>query len=185
MNSTTAGTAAATPSAAFPTWSDTLRDGTSVRIRPIGKDDKEAEREFIEALSPESRRLRFLGQMRHPSEKLLEALTDIDHIHEVAFAATMPGEQHDRFIGVSRYSTDSTGANCECAVTVDDRWHDRGLGTVLMKHLIEVARSRGIATMYSIDSAENAGMHDLAGHLGFHCHRDPDNATQVIHELRL
>lgn len=172
------------PDAAFPVWSDTLRDGTPVLIRPIGKDDKEAERDFIEALSPESRRLRFLGQMHHPSEKLLEALTDIDHVHDVAFAATLPGQQ-ERFIGVSRYSADSSGANCECAVTVDDRWHNRGLGTVLMKHLIEVARSRGIATMYSIDAAENTSMRDLAAYLGFRSHRDPDNAAQVIHELKL
>lgn len=52
-----------------------------------------------------------------------------------------------------------------------------------MKHLIEVARSRGIRTMYSVDSAENLAMTDLAAHLGFRTRVDPDDSSQVIHEL--
>ena len=36
-----------------------------------------------------------------------------------------------------------------------------------MKHLIEVARSRGIKRMWSMDSAENLAMADLAHYLGF------------------
>jgi len=39
--------------------------------------------------------------------------------------------------------------------------------------------------MYSVDSAENLAMTGLARYLGFHNRVDPDNATQVIHELQL
>ena len=39
--------------------------------------------------------------------------------------------------------------------------------------------------MYSMDSAENTHMHDLAKALGFHTRPDPDDATQVIHQLAL
>ena len=51
--------------------------------------------------------------------------------------------------------------------------------------LIDVARARGIETMYSMDSAEITHMHDLAKALGFHTRPDPDDATQVIHQLAL
>lgn len=169
----------------FPQWSETLHDGTLIRIRPLTAQDDDEERQFIEGLSDESRRFRFLGQMRCPSERLIQQLTDIDYIHEVAFAAVLPDNGGDKIIGVSRYSTDAAGENCECAVTVSDEWQHKGLGTLLMKHLIEVARARGIRRMTSIDAAGNVEMKELATHLGFHSRPDPDDHHQVLHELDL
>ena len=54
-----------------------------------------------------------------------------------------------------------------------------------MKHLIEVARARGISRMYSADLAENTAMVELARYLGFDWSLDPDDATQVRHTLWL
>lgn len=169
----------------YPRWSETLRDHSHVVIRPITPHDKEAERAFIEGLSLEARRYRFLGQIKCPSEALIEEFTNIDYVHEVAFVAVVPEDGHDRIVGVSRYSTDKDGTSCECAITVSDEWQSRGLGTLLMRHLIEVARARGIRHMMSIDSAENVRMQDLASYLGFDTRVDPDDASQVIHELIL
>lgn len=168
----------------YPRWSGTLRDHSPVLIRPISKQDQQAERAFIEQLSPDARRFRFLGQVRCPSERLIEQLTDVDQVHEVAFVAVAPGAP-DTIIGVSRYSTDPQGRDCECAVTVSDAWQQKGLGTLLMKHLIEVARARGIRRMTSVDSAGNVPMKDLARHLGFRTRTDPNDASQVLHELDL
>ena len=170
---------------AFPHWSETLRDHTPVTIRPIGKHDSEAERAFIEGLSAESRHFRFLGQIRTPSDRMIKDFTDIDLAHQAAFVAVMPEGSHERIIGVSRYGTDPDGGNCECAVTVSDEWQGKGLGTLLMKHLIEVARARGIHSMTSTDFAENMAMNELARHLGFRTRMDPDDAAQVIHQLDL
>lgn len=169
----------------YPRWSETLRDRSSVLIRPITAQDKDAERAFIEGLSLQARRYRFLSQVRCPSEQLIEQLTDVDYVHDIAFVAVVQEDSHERIVGISRYSTDTTGERCECAVTVSDEWQDKGLGTLLMRHLIEVARARGIKRMTSIDSAENVRMQDLAAFLGFHRRADPDDATQVIHELDL
>lgn len=168
-----------------PRWVETLRDRTQVLIRPLAPTDREAERTFIAGLSAESRRFRFLGAIQAPSERLLDRLTEVDQLHDVAFAAVVPEGAGERIVGVSRYSTDPTGQTCECAVTVSDEWHGRGLGTTLMRHLIEVARARGIRTMESIDSAENVEMRDLSRFLGFHTVVDPQDARQLIHRLDL
>ena len=169
----------------YPRWTETLRDKTRVVVRPLTRLDADREREFIESLSPESLRFRFLGQVRHPSIELIEQLTDIDYQRDVAFAAVVPDDGDEKILGVSRYSTSPDGISCECAVTVLDDWHRKGLGTLLMRHLIEVARARGILFMYSVDSAENTEMNDLARFLGFACQRDPQDATQVVHRLVL
>ena len=169
----------------YPRWSETLRDRSHVLIRPITPQDRDAERAFIEGLSAQSRRFRFLGQVGRPSEQLIERFTHIDYGHEAAFVAVVAEDAHEKIVGASRYSSDADGLRCECAVTVDDDWQHKGLGTLLMRHLIEVARARGIRSMYSIDSGENVAMTDLAVFLGFRTRIDPDDKTQLIHELAL
>ena len=169
----------------YPRWTEDLRNGERVVIRPICASDAAAEKEFIEALSPQSRRYRFLGDVRHPSSELIEQLTDLDYVHDLAFAAVVPDGAREKLVGISRYSTSSDGTQCECAVTVLDDWQHKGLGSILMNHLIDVARARGIRRMWSIDSAENLAMSDLARYLGFQRSQDRDDASQVIHSLWL
>ncbi len=166
-------------------WNVKLRNGTTVLIRPIRDIDVELERRFIEELSPQSIRFRFLGEMKTPSAELLRQFTHPDPASEVAFVALHGEGVDEREIGVSRYSARPDGLSCECAVTVSDDWHNQGLATILMQHLIGVARQRGIECMYSIDSADNQPMRDLAEHLGFTHKQDPSDSTQVVHTLDL
>lgn len=176
----------ATPmSAASPQWSHTLRNGVQVNVRPLGKDDAALERAFIECLSAQSRRFRFLGQIGCPSDGLIRSLTDIDYMHDVAFAAFADIGGVEREIGVARYSVSADGQSCECAVATADEFHGQGLGTLLMNHLIDIARDRGIGAMISLDMAENFPMRDLALALGFRREPDPEDGTQVIHRLAL
>ena len=168
-----------------PRWTERLHDRSEVLIRPIQPSDRAAEARFISGLSLEARRFRFLGQVASPSEAMLGQFTDVDFEHDFAFVAVVQEDAHERIVGVARYSLDPGGARCECAVTVADEWQEKGLGTALMRHLIEVARSRGIRTMYSIDAADNTEMRDLARHLGFHTRLDPDDATLYVHVLDL
>jgi GNAT superfamily N-acetyltransferase len=169
----------------LPRWTESLRDGTRVVVRPLTRVDAAREREFIAALSPQTLRFRFLGQVRQPSEALISQLTDMDFRRDVAFAAVVPLDADEKILGVSRYSATEDGLQCECAVTVLDDWHRRGLGTLLMRHLIEVAKMRGIVWMYSIDSAENTEMAELARFLGFSREIDPQEPGQVVHRLKL
>ena len=165
-------------------WKETLRDGTTVLIRPIRPGDAEVGRRFIQQLSPTSRRYRFLGEVT-PTVQLLDKLTNPDPAREVAFIALIADGAQKREIGVARFSARSDGLVCECAVVVSDEWQNRGLGTILMRHLIGVARDRGIECMYSMDAAENFGMRELAEHLGFRRIADPHDGTQVLHTLDL
>jgi len=166
-------------------WKETLSDGTPVLIRPIRQDDAEREREFIEALSPQSRYFRFLQDLKSPSPELIRRFTDIDQQHDVAFVALLGGNGATRQIGVSRYSVEADGASAECAVVVADAYQHKGLGTLLMRHLIEHARARGVKQLFSLDAANNLSMGEFAEYLGFRCERNPDDATMVVHRLHL
>lgn len=164
---------------------ESLRDGTLVLIRPIQAGDETREREFIERLSAQSRRYRFLGTFKTPSPQLLRQLTHPEAARGVAFIALLADELPTREIGVARYSANSDGTRCECAVTVSDEWQGKGLAIILMRRLIDTARRSGIAHMYSIDASDNQQMRELAAYLGFSRAMDPDDPTLVIHTLDL
>lgn len=163
---------------------EVLRDGSRVIVRPIRKQDIELERQFIERLSPESRHFRFLCSMKTPSEALLKTLTDIDTRREAAFIALINEAGGQREVGVARFSVTSDG-KAEVAATVSDDWRHKGLGSALMRRLIDVARQHGIDELYSIDASDNEPMRELANYLGFECKTDPQDPTQVIYTLKL
>lgn len=163
---------------------ETLRDGSRVTIRPISRNDIELERRFIEELSPEARRYRFLCGVGTPSEALLQKLTILDAEREAALIAVTGEHGKLREVGVARFSA-LPDRSAEVAVTVADDWRHRGLATLLMHRLTDIARARGIRSLFSVDSGANIPMRDLALHLGFHCRTDPQDATQVIYTLPL
>lgn len=163
---------------------NTLRDGSQVTIRPICSDDVELERQFIERLSPQTRRDRFLYTMASPSDALLKQLTSVDPQNEAALIAVIDEGLHQREVGVARFCRTADG-RAEVAVTVEDAWQRKGVATLLMQQLVELARERGITALYSMDPAGNERMRKLATSLGFTRASDPGDATQVIYTLPL
>jgi GNAT superfamily N-acetyltransferase len=166
-------------------WIEVLRDGTHVMIRPIHRQDIELERRFIETLSQQSRRFRFLAAINSPSEVMLRQLTAIDPATDVAFVALVAVGVEKREIGVARFSARADGTDCEFAVTVSDEWQNKGLGTLLMQRLIAAARARGIKAMHSSDASDNDMMRKFAKHLNFHHSRDPEDGAQVLYSVDL
>ncbi len=166
-------------------WIETLNDGTRVLIRPLREEDRQREQTFIDRLSPESRRFRFMDTFKNASSALVDQLMDVDNHQQVALVALAHDDGELREVGISRYGATTREKQCECAVTVADDWRHRGLGVLLMQHLISQARQNGFRQMISLDAADNEPMRDLASYLGFGSRRDPQDSTQVIHTLDL
>ncbi|AAY91916.1 GNAT family N-acetyltransferase [Pseudomonas protegens] len=167
-------------------WIDALNDGSHVLIRPLRPQDREREKAFIENLSPATRHQRFLGEIKEVGEQLLNQLMDVGTPQRVAYVALVHDNGELREVGISRYAqVDEQPSHCEFAVTIADEWQGKGLGALLMQHLIDEARNNGFQQMYSVDSAANYSMRRLAKQLGMRSAIDPDDATQVIHSLAL
>jgi GNAT superfamily N-acetyltransferase len=160
-------------------------DGEMVTIRPIRVADAQMEAEFIRRLSPQTKHYRFLGGVKELSISELTRLCDVDSRHSMAFIATIHRDGREMEIGVSRYAPNSHSDVREIAVTVADEWQHKGLGTKLMKQLIQSAKCNGVKQLYSIDLADNAAMRALANDLGMSASRDPRNPQQTIYSLVL
>jgi GNAT superfamily N-acetyltransferase len=165
-------------------WIDTLDDGSHVLIRPLQAQDRERELQFIKRLSPEARRARFLSSFREPSDALLNHLMDVRYPLHVAYVALVHDNGELREIGVARYAQ-IQHRHCEFAVVVADDWQRKGLGRLLMEHLMDAARRNGFKRMVATDLASNVHLHRLLKGLGFDSHHGPDDFSEIVHHCAL
>ena len=160
---------------------ETLRDGTSFRLRPIRPEDARMELAFMEALSDHSRYMRFFNAARTMAPRLLARMTQIDYEREMALLALVDAAM----VGVARYSPLPDGLSCEFAVVVADQWHGRGIASRLMHHLIAAARDSGYRRMTGTVLSNNHDMRKLMAHLGFAASPVSDDPTVSEFALEL
>jgi len=158
-----------------------LADGRTVTIRPIRAGDEAAERRFLEGLSPESRRLRFLGRVETPPEQLVRVLTHVDHDRHVAFACE---SAEGAIVGNARYVVNADGRSCEFGVVVADDWRHSGVAPLLVDALVRAAQARRLETMEGLVMSENRDMLEFARSQGFELATDPVSAlVRVVRRL--
>lgn len=173
-----------------PSWRVTrqLRDGSTVTIRPVVPEDREALRRGLMELSPESRYRRFLHGGAVPTEALLDYLTNVDQRDHVAIGATItsPDLKTERGVGIARFiRLDSRPDVAEAAVTVVDDMHHRGLGTVLLRELFRAARCRGIKRIRAEVLADNEPMRAILERAGAEKVMEDSGAGTIAWELEI
>jgi GNAT superfamily N-acetyltransferase len=131
----------------------TLGDGTNIEIRSITPADRDGLAAGFERLSPESRYRRFFAGVSRLTDRELDYLVDVDHHDHEALLAIDPRTREG--IGVARYVR--IGAeHAEPALVVADDWQRRGVGSELLRLLVERARSEGIRRFEAPILATNA-----------------------------
>jgi acetyltransferase len=159
-----------------------LADGRAVTIRPIRAADAPGEQQFLDALSGETKRLRFMKFVAAVTDKLVHFFTHIDYDRHMAFVA----EHGGRLVGEARYVANPDGASCEFGVVIADDWRKSGVAGLLMQALIDAARARGFQTMEGLVMRENRAMLRFVRALGFELEPEPQERTlvRVVKNLR-
>lgn len=148
-------------------WVEHLADDAVVLIRPLRDEDHERDKRFLSTITYESRRFRFIAGLSSGLPNLDARLMPVDYHRCMAYVALAHEDGQLRQVGVSRYAGIPGSHNCECAVAVSEQWQRKGLGRLLLKHLIDAARRNGYHCMVSRDLANNYAMHRLTKALGF------------------
>lgn len=159
-----------------------LVDGSTLTIRPLLPDDRDRERDFIQALSEQTRYLRLLTPMRYLSPHALDQLMDIEYDRRMALVATTSSGGVEKFVGIARYGETTSPDNAELGITVADAYHRRGIARRLVGELMRYARGRGFRRFIGIVLPENHSMIALAASLGFT--RQYDAQDHLIHISR-
>ena len=168
-----------------PEFDHTLRDGRVVHLRPIGPADEAELVQAFERMGPDARYLRFMRVVQEPDLARLREVLASFPAGGIGLVATTAAPDGIDIVGSTVAIIDATGRGCEFAITVDARFGGSGLGTLLMRTLIDAARARGLQTMDGFVLSINQPMLRLARRLGFTIGADPDDPTVRLCRLPL
>lgn len=108
----------------------------------------------------------------------------IDYDREMALVAELQGVEsgEHEIAAVARLTKTPGQSEAEVAVVVTDAYQGMGLGTELVRRLIEVARDERLERIVAKILTENEAMHALARHLNFRFESssEPDTLTAVL-----
>ena len=141
---------------------DTLPGGQKLRLRAIRPSDRDTlHAEFLK-LSKESVRDRFFSIKLDLTPAELTYFTEVDFEQHVALVAELDIDTAWQSVAVGRLVRKSQQPDhSEIAITVNDEMQGKGIGKIMLDHLIDCARGLGIRHMDASVLAENKRMMKL------------------------
>jgi acetyltransferase len=147
-----------------------LEDGTFVNIRPIRPEDEPLMATFHEGLSEHSVYMRYFHALKLSQRVAHERLTRIcfiDYDREMVLVA-VKREPERQIVGVGRLSKLYGSNEAEFAILIKDDYQGQGLGTELLRRLLQVAEDeQDIGYVIAYMLPENLGMRRIAEKLDF------------------
>src|SRR6185437_14404576 len=140
-----------------------LRDGSTVRIRAMQSSDEAGLYSLLTSLSEESRWLRFYC-LQNSAGLAAEARREINLDHTFGLIACSGAEErvvgHAFYVGIDEQ-------RAEVAFTIANDFQGRGLGTLLLCQLADVATANGIKVFEAEVVAANHAMLHVFRESGF------------------
>jgi acyl-CoA synthetase (NDP forming)/RimJ/RimL family protein N-acetyltransferase len=147
-----AGTAAmTTPAAASYAL---LSDGSTVEIRPARPQDADDIRQMHQQMSPDNAYFRFFSFSPQAPDREAQRLARPEGPDHAALLARLDG----KLIGVASYEPTHRAGIAEIAFAVSDEMHGRGVATLLLEHLVSLARQRRLTAFAAETLPENLAM---------------------------
>ena len=166
-----------------------LRNGTPVTLRPIRPEDEPLMIEFHKTLSEQSVRFRYFGLLRLDARIAHQRLTQIcfnDYDREIALVVDYQNRRTGRheILGVGRLSKLHGLNEAEWAIIISDQWQGNGLGTKLLRLLVEIGRKEKLSRLIAHILSDNTVMQHVSKKVGFQLHFD-SQAGECRAELAL
>jgi acetyltransferase len=158
-----------------------MKSGEEILVRPIRPEDEPLLIKLHQALSERTVYLRYFQPLKLSQRTAHERLTRIcfiDYDREMALVVEHKKEDGSpEIIAIGRLSRLRGKDEAEMAVLVDDRFQHQGLGTLLYRRLIEVARDEHMTSVVSTILSENREMQAICRKLGFALEADLEDGT--------
>jgi acetyltransferase len=167
----------------------TSSDGLTFHIRPIRPEDESLVVDFHARLSEESVYQRYFSHLGYEQRVAHDRLVRVcftDYDREIALVAEHPdrGGGGPRIAGIGRLIRLPASTAAEFALIISDDFQGHGLGTELLRRLVDIGRREGLERIVAEILAANGPMIHLARQVGFDISGEPSEG--VVHaELRL
>jgi RimJ/RimL family protein N-acetyltransferase len=136
---------------------EALRDGRRVDIRALRPEDRDNLLAAVGRIGTDSLYRRFFAVKREFSEKETQFFVNVDFVNHVALIALVEEDGKPVIVGGSRYIVVNPG-QAEVAFAVVDKYHGQGIGTILMRHLVAIARRAGLRELIADVLPDNRQM---------------------------
>jgi acetyltransferase len=163
----------------------TMKNGAGVTIRPIRPEDEPLMTRFHERLSERTVQLRYFYPMRlsqRIEHERLSRITFIDYDREMALVAEAREDRsgEPQIIAAARLIKLYGGEDAEFTILVSDAWQGQGLGSEMLRQLVEIGRAEGLKHIYGDILGDNRSMLRVTEGMGFRQIGDPkDSVTRV------
>jgi len=154
-------------------------------VRPIAPEDAPGLQAGFRELTPEQVRFRFMRPMSELPDDLAAQLAASCAPREFALVAIEHGVASPRIGAVVRASTVGHAREAEFALTVGSPLGGLGLGTLLLRRLVQWARLKRLDAVYGDISHDNTAMLRVAEKLGFQRVHLPDSSGLIRARLDL
>ena len=153
-------------------WSAKMKDGMPITIRPIRPEDEPLMVNFHHSLSEESVYLRYFHMIALDQRVAHERLIRIcfnDYDREIALVAEHKDKKtgERKILGVGRLSKEPGTDTAQFSMLISDRFQRRGLGTELLRRLVQIGREEKLKRITADILPENLGMQAVSEKLKF------------------
>jgi acetyl coenzyme A synthetase (ADP forming)-like protein len=122
-----------------------LRDGAMLRFRALRPGDRGALKDLLSRCSPDSIRYRFLHSIKSLPEKTLDQIAQVEGSRVVTLVVIHGEGADERIIAVGQYhALEDRPDVAEVSFLVEDTMQRRGIGTLLLDLLADIAREHGV-----------------------------------------
>ncbi len=136
-------------------------------IRPVKATDEDKVRDFFHSLSDRNIYLRYFRQLRSLPHQVLQGFVDIDYSRNMSLVVINSASKAQEIVGIGQWVMDENDNIPDLAFQIQDDWQGHGLGSYLMKRLIEIAQSYQITHLKADVLAENTPMLRVFEHIDY------------------
>jgi RimJ/RimL family protein N-acetyltransferase len=163
-------------------WERTMKFGDDeFLVRPLHPKDVMRLRDFFYSHTLETIYHRYFTVKKHLSHEEARHLCSVDYRSRMAFGVFRGADETAKLVAVGRYDLNPRANLAETAMVVGETWRSRGIGTALMKLLLEYAQGQGIRGIRAEVLPGNQGMVRLHQALGHDVRWD---ATSKLYEIK-
>jgi acyl-CoA synthetase (NDP forming)/GNAT superfamily N-acetyltransferase len=153
-----------------------LIDGTIVEIRSASPADIDEVRRLHAELSEDSLRMRFFGITKQAGEASAQRICAPPRLGYAALVAVLNG----KIIGIAEYTCGEDMSEGEVAFVVDESYHRRGVGTLLLEHLAALAMRNGLTRFVAYVLSDNYDMRRVFADAGLNVTSRYEDGTSCL-----
>ncbi|AGL03527.1 acetyltransferase, N-acetylglutamate synthase [Desulfoscipio gibsoniae DSM 7213] len=145
----------------------TTRTGLKILLRPVEETDKLLVKDFLNNLSVESLRYRFLSLLNNMLDDFLSKFFIFNFNLEIKILVLIERNKKEELVGIGQFHIDSDDSLAEVALVVSDNYQNKGIGRELLTYMMQLAINRGLKGFEGIVLTNNRSILHICATMGF------------------